>query len=75
MMRKIIFGIVFLCFQMVWGQEISILDIDTNEPVINVAVYNLDKSKTALSDFNGKCDLSVHNTVLSHRCVCFQNLY
>lgn len=59
MMRKIIFGIVFLCFQMVWGQEISILDIDTNEPVINVAVYNLDKSKTALSDFNGKCDLSV----------------
>ena len=59
MMRKIIFGIVFLCFQMVMGQEVSILDVDSKEPILNVAVYNLDKSKTALSDFDGKCDLSI----------------
>lgn len=59
MMRKIIFGIVFLCFQAVFSQEIFILDMDSKEPVLNVAAYNLDKSKTALSDFDGRCDLSI----------------
>lgn len=59
MMRKIIFGIVLFCFQTVFGQEIFILDIDSKQPVINVAVYNLDKSKTVLSDFDGRCDLSI----------------
>jgi len=59
MMRRIIFGIVFLCFQMVFGQDIFILDVDSKEPILNVAVYNLDKSKTALSDFDGRCDLSI----------------
>lgn len=44
---------------MVSSQEITILDLDTKEPVLNVAVYNTDKSKTVLSDFDGKCDLSV----------------
>jgi hemoglobin/transferrin/lactoferrin receptor protein len=33
--------------------------MDTNEPILNVAVYNLDKSKTALSDYSGKCDLTI----------------
>ena len=41
------------------GQEIVILDIDSREPVVNVVVYNSDRSKTALSDFDGKCDLAV----------------
>jgi len=35
------------------------LDADTKEPILNVAVYNLDKSKTAISDFDGKCDLAI----------------
>lgn len=53
--------ILFFCMlvPVVSAQEITILDADTKEPVINVAVYNLDRSKTALSDFDGKCDLSV----------------
>ncbi len=41
------------------AQEITVLDLDTREPISNVAVYNNDKTKTALSDFDGKCDLSV----------------
>ncbi len=49
---------LLLCLA-VSAQEITILDMDTKEPIINVAVYNLDKSKTALSDFNGRCDLSI----------------
>lgn len=50
---------LFLIFQGVSAQEITILDADTKQPIINVAVYNFDKSKTALSDFDGKCDLSI----------------
>lgn len=59
MMRWIIFGIAILFFELVSAQKIVILDIDTKEPVLNVAVYNLDKSKTVLSDFDGTCDLTV----------------
>ncbi|MDB4291951.1 TonB-dependent receptor [Maribacter sp.] len=58
-MRKIVFGIVLLLFQLVSAQEIKVLDGDTREPVVNVAVYNLDKSKTAITDFDGKCDLTI----------------
>jgi len=50
-----------LSFQVISAQEISVLDMDTREPILNVAVYNLDKSKTAVSDFDGKCDLSIFN--------------
>lgn len=41
------------------AQEITFLDSDTKEPVINVAVYNNDRSKTVISDFDGKCDVSL----------------
>ncbi len=58
-MYKISLIVFFLFFQSISGQEITLLDIDTKEPILNVAVYNLDRSKTALSDFDGKCDLSV----------------
>lgn len=49
----------FLFFQSISSQEITLLDINTREPILNVAAYNLDRSKTALSDFDGKCDLSI----------------
>lgn len=49
----------FSVFQTVSGQKITILDLDTKEPIINVAVYNTDRTKTTLSDFDGKCDLSI----------------
>ncbi len=41
------------------AQEITVLDSDTGNPVANIAIYNKDRSKTAVSDFNGKSDLSV----------------
>ncbi len=58
-MNRIFTVMVFLFIQGVFSQEITILDMDTKEPILNVAVYNLDRSKTALSDFDGRCDLSV----------------
>ncbi len=58
-MQKLGFIILFLFFQWIPAQEITILDEETREPILNVAVFNLDKSKTALSDFDGKCNLGV----------------
>lgn len=59
MMTRIFFVLFLLGLQMISAQEIAILDADTREPILNVAVYNLDKSKTAVSDFDGKCDLAI----------------
>lgn len=59
MMTRIFFMLFLLGFQMVSAQEITVLDLDSRDPILNVAVYNLDKSKTAVSDFDGKCDLSI----------------
>ncbi len=59
MIRSIICGIVLMFSVTLSGQKITILDIETREPILNVAIYNFDKSKTALSDFDGKCDVSI----------------
>lgn len=59
MKRNLFFTFLLFGVQIIVAQEITVLDVDTKEPILNVAVYNLDKSKTAVSDFDGKCDLSV----------------
>lgn len=41
------------------AQEVIVLDNSTGNPVVNVAIYNSDKSKTAITDFDGKSDLSI----------------
>ncbi len=58
-MRKMLYGILFLCLQEVLAQEIVVLDLKTKEPLVNVAIFNVDKSKTVLSDFDGRSDLSI----------------
>ena len=74
MMSRIFFAIFLLCLEMVSSQEIKVLDIDTREPILNVAIYNSDKSKTAISDFDGKCDLSVfeRNERLTFRHISYE---
>ncbi len=41
------------------AQEITILDSNTHKPIANVAVFDDDESKMALSDVFGKCDLGI----------------
>ncbi len=60
-MHKLGFIFILLLFQLAPAQEITILDTETRVPIVNVAIYNTDKSKTAISDFDGKCDLSIFN--------------
>ena len=59
MITRIFFVLFLLGIQMISAQEIIVLDADTREPILNVAIYNLDKSKTGVSDFDGKCDVSI----------------
>lgn len=58
-MNKFVLLFFFLISIPLLGQEILVLDADTNEPIINAAVYTIDKSKTALTDFDGKCNLAI----------------
>ncbi|PCJ95376.1 MAG: TonB-dependent receptor [Flavobacteriaceae bacterium] len=58
-MHKLGFIFFLLLFQLTPAQEITILDAEAKTPIVNVAVYNTDKSKTAISDYDGKCDLSI----------------
>lgn len=59
-MKKSVCAIFFLFYSLLFfGQEITVLDADTGTPVANAAIFNTDKSKTAITDFNGLGDLSV----------------
>src|SRR5690606_1080220 len=40
------------------AQEVEVLDEVTKQPIFNVAIYNKDRTKSTLTDFDGKADLS-----------------
>ena len=58
-MNKVVLLFFLFISLSIGAQEITVLDADSNEPIMNVAVFNTDKSTTAISDFDGKCDLSL----------------
>ena len=58
-MNRVIFIAIFFILHVTSAQEVDVFDADSHEPIVNVVVYNNDRSKTALSDIDGTCDLSV----------------
>ncbi len=58
-MRTGIVSLFLMLFLQVTAQEITILDADTGLPVPNVALFNADKSRTTISDLNGRCYLTL----------------
>jgi hemoglobin/transferrin/lactoferrin receptor protein len=44
------------------AQQVKVLDADSGEPLSNVAVYNKDKSKIALTDFDGHFQSSLFSS-------------
>ncbi|NJW52875.1 TonB-dependent receptor [Salinimicrobium oceani] len=58
-MRSIISLFLFLIYSVTSAQQIKILDKETQQPIFNVAVFNKDKSKHLLSNFDGEADLSI----------------
>ncbi|MDT7829067.1 TonB-dependent receptor [Pricia sp. S334] len=52
----LVFSLVFI--QVLSAQQITVMDEEDQQPIANVAVYNTARSKTVLTNSNGRCDLS-----------------
>ncbi len=63
--------ILFLFFQIGWSQTIRVLEVNTNEPIPGVAVYNLKKTKYKVTDINGEANIDKFNP---REILYFQNL-
>jgi hemoglobin/transferrin/lactoferrin receptor protein len=57
LMRLLILSLCLLCVCTLKAQEVIVLAEDTEDPLFNVAVFNLDKSKSSVTDFNGSVSL------------------
>ena len=58
-MSKYIFAFfILIACSAVTAQKITVLEVESGLPVINAVLYNADKSKTAITDFDGHTDLS-----------------
>ncbi len=56
---RLIFSFALLLFSAIsWSQEITVLDKESHQPIFNVAIFNKDKSKSTLTNFDGRADLS-----------------
>ncbi|TWO33863.1 TonB-dependent receptor [Seonamhaeicola sediminis] len=55
------FSFFLLAFLNIQAQNIKVLNSATQEPIINVAIYNIDKSKSIVTNFRGEADISEFN--------------
>jgi len=58
-MNKSILFFFFLFSAVLKSQQVTVLDADNGDVISNVAIYNVDKSKVALTDFDGFFDISI----------------
>lgn len=59
MHKKITFFLLFLISITAKAQQLTVLDADSGSPISNVALFTKTKSKTAITNFDGKTDLSI----------------
>ena len=60
MKRNITISIfLFLFLQLAFGQTITVLETDSEIAISGVAIYNLNKSKTLVTDINGQASLDI----------------
>jgi len=58
-MYKSVFFFFLLFVTIGRSQQVMVLDADTGEKIPNAAIFNADKSKVALTDFDGNFDIAV----------------
>lgn len=59
-MKALYFTFLFLLASVfVQAQNIKVLNKATKEPVFGVAIYNIDKSKSVITNFRGEADLEI----------------
>ena len=61
---------LFLLIQEVCAQTVTVLEEGTNDPIPGIALYNLNKSKSVVTDFNGQASLASFDT---NETIYFQN--
>ncbi|MCH4822594.1 TonB-dependent receptor [Gramella lutea] len=57
-MRLILFSLFLLIFSVSTAQEITVLDNNTGAPILEVEIYNKDRSVSTRTDASGKADIS-----------------
>ncbi len=60
------FGLLFS-----FAQQVSVLETDTNEPIAGVAIFNSKKTKSVITDIDGKASLDLF---LNSETLIFQNI-
>ncbi len=50
--------LILLLSSTTFAQKVTVLDADTREPIPGVTLFNQDKSKSALTNFDGQADIS-----------------
>jgi len=60
-MKNLLPYILLFFINFSYAQEIIFKDINTGEPILNVAIYNKDTSKSTVSDINGKAIINNFN--------------
>ena len=69
---NIIFSIILcLCCTSIFAQTITVLEEGTNQPISGVSLYNLQKTKYEVTDFDGNANLNKFN---DREVIYFQNL-
>lgn len=63
------FSLFIYCFSQ--GQNIRVLNAQTQEPIFGVAIYNVNKSKSCVTNFKGEADL---DDFLEHEIIYFKHL-
>jgi hemoglobin/transferrin/lactoferrin receptor protein len=61
---------LFLFMQTVFAQTVTVLEEGSNKPIIDIAIYNLKKSKSVVTDIKGQAFLSNFN---ANEMLYFQN--
>ncbi|MET1258735.1 TonB-dependent receptor [Flagellimonas sp. DF-77] len=58
--------VVLLCLfgvsTTLWAQKVLVLDSDAGNPVVNAALFNPSRTKSTLTDFDGRADLTQFDT-------------
>ena len=62
--------LLFLVLQLSFGQTITVLEKGSNEPISDVALYNLKKTKYVVTDFEGNANIDKFN---DREIIFFQN--
>ncbi|MGM1054592.1 MAG: TonB-dependent receptor plug domain-containing protein [Bacteroidota bacterium] len=57
-MRVLLGLLIFSFFNISYAQEITVLDRESKAPLSNVAIYNKEKTKSTLTNFDGIADIS-----------------